>query len=704
MSFGAGGQQVPLGARRAAASAACLIVLVGLIVLLIRTQTPTTWQHLLRPYSDGEPLPGGFRVTRLARGHDNDVVVEVQRATDGAAVEVHILPRGRWSRVAESMSFGIGFEVPRSSAPEAESVAIRDAIADVLRQRDDGLPAPDSIPLSGSDVTALPLQLESLRAGHGTLVGLSLSCLGLLALGPDAGIIVLGVVVGLATLVSVAAGGVIFDLGAYGAWIPLAAIVLFAATLLRTRMLARPDCVVASIGFVGALALRLGLGAWGPFHINGQGPHWINGAARDATVIAAYGPGYSEVFGLLAAWSSSGPDGAIFAANACLSAALPAVAFLIARSAGISWRVAAAGMVVLAVDPVAIRMAATESYFPLIMLSCGAAALALLRALRERPGGSWRVVLLVSAGVFLALAARTHPAAWVAAASVGPIMLAAADVSLRIRCRMLVAGGLVVAGVLVASSGGVLLDVLGNLRSGALMRPPPPPVWWPLGWASLFAVVLGMMSRRWGLALCAGISALALLMTHHVYAQSWLWQQSYQRLYVTIPVLAVLSAIPAPLLEKRWGGTVALAGLVVVWWVVGLPILTERSTDHLEYRWLRSVLAAAPSPCRIIHQATAEKRGIFLPVYVGPVGRKWVAVDDRLPHSLAEALAPTECLYYVRTSLCSSAEGRPRCARLESQLQLTPVARAEFPARPSYDGLPYDSDPVEVVVARAVVR
>src|SRR5262245_57957955 len=40
---------------------------------------------------------------------------------------------------------------------------------------------------------------------------------------------------------------------------------------------------------IGAAALRLMLGIWGPLHVNGQGPLWIRGAL-DPSALAGYGP------------------------------------------------------------------------------------------------------------------------------------------------------------------------------------------------------------------------------------------------------------------------------------------------------------------------------------------------------------------------------------------------------------------------------
>src|SRR4029079_12817816 len=67
--------------------------------------------------------------------------------------------------------------------------------------------------------------------------------------------------------------------------------------------------------------------------------------------------------------------------------------------------------------------------------------------------------------------------------------------------------------------------------------------------------------------------------------------------------------------------------------------------------------------------------------------------------------APGDCLFYVRSSLCSSAEARSLCERLESEAQLEPLASQVLPALPSYTGLPYDRSEVEVALFRvSVVR
>jgi hypothetical protein len=207
-----------------------------------------------------------------------------------------------------------------------------------------------------------------------------------------------------------------------------------------------------------------------------------------------------------------------------------------------------------------------------------------------------------------------------------------------------------------------------------------------------------LVSRKW-LAVPAGVAFAVLYMTRQAYAQSSLWLYSYDRLYMTVPLVAAAGAIPTILLRRAFV-LPALLLVAIGWWRFGAPIVFARTTDHLEYRWLREQLAQLPPECRVIHLASAGKRGLYLPTYVGTRSRSAVPIIEREPHTLEEALSPADCLYYVHTSLCSSTEGRPTCAAIEGRLTLLPLARAVFPPRPSSDGLPYDRDPVETVIAR----
>jgi hypothetical protein len=450
-----------------------------------------------------------------------------------------------------------------------------------------------------------------------------------------------------------------------------------------------------------ALALRLVLGPWGPFHISGYAPLFVAGAARNPESIAAYGPGYAEVFGPIAALAPSDPDWAIFACNAILSALVAPVAFALARLAGVGRHAACAAALLLAVDPIAIRMGATESYFPIIILLCaGAAATVLVGASEREAGRRGRVAAcLGAAALLLTQAARMHPSAWALAATVPFAAFAAPSARVPYRAFVFLASATLAGAAMLALSGGALVDVFGHLRGGTLMRPVPPGSVRPLIWIAAAAGAYVLVSPRRWLALPAALCAAALLMTRQSYWQGWFWQQSYDRLYLTLPVVAVVAAIPALVLRQPVVALLSALLLAVAWFHYGVPIITARTTDHREYRWVREELARLPAECRVIYVATVDKRSVLLPTYVGPP-RGTVEMVAGEPHTIEAGLAPAPCAYYVRTSLCSSAEARPSCEAIERRLTLTPIARASFPAVPSSDLLSYDRDPVETLIAR----
>ena len=139
--------------------------------------------------------------------------------------------------------------------------------------------------------------------------------------------------------------------------------------------------------------------------------------------------------------------------------------------------------------------------------------------------------------------------------------------------------------------------------------------------------------------------------------------------------------------------------LVLAWIRFGWPVIAGRTTDQLEYRWVREQLRRLPPECRVVHLAFAGKRVLMLPTYVGP-SRPAVAMDLRRPGTIEAALAPAPCLYYVHSSLCSTAEGRPDCEAIERRLTLVPIARASFAPAREFETFVHDSDTVETMIAR----
>ena len=681
-------------------SAGALALLIGLLALAVPPDPfgeQPTWETLVAPYGTGALLPDGFRVQEIRRGPDNGVVISVRRPDDGAAVEVLVVERGRWKSVHQSRSFTIDYELPRS--PAAEREVITALLADTIRSHDHGLPSPDAVALRADDPSVLPWGLEMLRGTRGMLFGASLVLLALVILLRSSGLAWASVALGATDLVARLASVPPLRLDVGAVWIvPASALLLFVALWhRRSRPVTGlwPAFAVAAV----ALALRLVLGPWGPLHVNGHGPRFVAGAVHDPADIAAYGPGYHEIFAPIAALAPSSPDWAIFACNALFSALVPPLAFAIARMTGLAASAALVAALLLTIDPIAIRMGATEAYFTAIAFLCTAGTATMLVALRELEAGSrWgAAALLVAAGLLLSQAARIHPCAWVLMATVPFVLLAGDAESWRRRILVALAAAAVSGGILLFTSTNALLDVLGNIRTGTVFRPPPPSLW-PLVWIAFPAAVYAVFSPRRWLALPAGISVAAVLLTRHAFDASWIWEHAYFRLYVTLPLIATLACVPPKWLRRRWLVVPAATVLVLAWVRIGWPVIADRSVEQLEYRWVREQLGQLAPECRVVHLAYAGRRFLMLPTYVGP--HTAVAMDLRQPRTIEAALSPAPCLYYVHSSLCSTADGRPECDAIERRLTLVPIARASFTAARELETFAHDSDTVEVMIAR----
>jgi hypothetical protein len=181
----------------------------GVIALAVGTTQvesgSLTWESLLAPYSTGAELPDGFRIGRVRCGLDNDIVISAERARDAAAVEVHVLPRGRWPGVRESQSFGIGYETQRSDASARESVT--EALAQAIRAHDRGLPSPDTIALGPSLVASDdPPWVAALHAVRPLLVGASVAALLVIVAMRSPTLALMGLGLGIADLIARGAG------------------------------------------------------------------------------------------------------------------------------------------------------------------------------------------------------------------------------------------------------------------------------------------------------------------------------------------------------------------------------------------------------------------------------------------------------------------------------------------------------------------
>jgi len=483
------------------------------------------------------------------------------------------------------------------------------------------------------------------------------------------------------------------------------------ALAILARVGARAPAVrdrLAALALFGvALPLRLLLGAWGPLRINGLGPLWVMAAAVDAKEAAAYGPGYAEVFGPLVRHLLLAPDHALFATNVFISALVPVLVFSLARPCGIDRARAVFAGLIVSFDPVSIRIAATESYVPVIaaltMTAAVGFAASALHASRRAPRRALCIAL--AASLCCAEAARIHPAAWLPVALAPLATAGAAGLSVRRR----LASGLVAIGisgaVVALTSAANVFHAYESMLTGETMTA----AWmWPFDGARSALVALATLAAlllvarpRWPLAWGA-LSLVVLLSTRGNYGQSVLWQESFDRLYLAPLLVGAVTLVPSRFARTRAFAPLAAVALLALFARSAPRVFRGHTTDQEEYDWARQELARLPPSCRIAYVAFAGRRNLFLPTYLleatGPAAA--LRLDGRAPIDVSFALGPVGCAYYARTSLCTSVEGRDVCADVERQLVLEPVASASFPAVPSNQMMPYDRDRVESALLR----
>lgn len=494
----------------------------------------------------------------------------------------------------------------------------------------------------------------------------------------------------------------------HGPWLAGAGLVLL---LIAARRGLRPHA--ATLRFLGALtlaalALRVAAGLWGPLHVNGQGPLWIRGALEPAA-LAGYGPGYFELFN----WASRlgwTPDDGVFAANAALSALSPALLYAVARLVGVGSGGAAAAALVLAADGVSVRTAASEGYFTALIFLVLAVQAGLALAVRsERRGDGVGVGIAMTAAALLAAAeARVHPAGYLPLA-LSPLVVfgAAQSDGWVVRLARTCAAGAVVGGAVLLTSAG---SVVQASAASEMTRQALANLVEPQGRVMLAVLAGTLVVRLWAvppwLPLVGAGSLILMLATGGAFQQHPLWALCYRRLFVPGLLLGAAALWPARLQSLPWACAAAAAGTIVLL-PPALPYLRVRTTEQLEYAFLKDELRDVSPTCTVAAVSRAGRRMWEIPSYLtgggaAPASGGLRALEDA--GDLALAGGAGECLLYVRGSLCSSAEGRPRCAAVEANVQLERLAGRTFPARPSYVGLPYDRPEVEVTVFRVVTR
>jgi hypothetical protein len=498
-------------------------------------------------------------------------------------------------------------------------------------------------------------------------------------------------------------------------WLPLAGLALTGASLALDRR--RVRAALAGVGgawLVVALPLAT---AWvrtvifdppAFFHQNGHGPHWIDVALCRTS---AYGPGYQETFGW-AAWATApAAERGVFVAHQALSALVPSMVLLLSRLASAPRALALASAALVALDPIATRLSASESYFATTTFFVAAAALAIVAGAprtshRPRP----RVVAgWAGAALLLAHVVRVHPVAWLPAASCVLLPVALARCPLRARLAHAAALGAIVAAATALVSGEALVAVagariVGEYAAGGQHVGEWLPVALVAGVAGAVGASLGRPRAR-GLVLAlvlVGPWAVALRLA------SWMpWAppltEAYLRQLVPfgIVTVAALLARAAPTPRPRrvaWlrGGSLALAALGA-WHAIAIaPSALERTTVAEEQRWALAWRDELGPGDTLVYLGRAGRRVLHLPFY-GCLegGPRVVALGLSEGVDLARVARSARRVRWVATSLCSTEEGRARCDEAQRTLGVSPDARLVLPARTLHDE-PYEHDRIEV--------
>jgi hypothetical protein len=504
-----------------------------------------------------------------------------------------------------------------------------------------------------------------------------------------------------------------------------------AATLLPWRTKRRRIVLgrVASLVALAAAAFGLAYAAapWTFFHQNGHGANWIGYALGERCV---YGSGYRELLGWAAqgrvqtasCWSarlSAGPERAVFVVDGALVALVPPCAWIICRRAGgtrlLAWAVALA----LAIDPLLLRIAFSESYYaPLVALSFVGTAIA-LSACALSPWAPRFAVANVAAGLVLAQAARVHPVAWLALAIVPLAHIGRPGATRRI-VRQAAAATLVAGAVVAATSGSSIVALVrGEMGTQYL------PEWVRasrseagiaatamIGCVVLAAALPRARSQVRARVLTAGaLVAVAALGTSLLRLDVDWVRAAHARLFVAPGVAIAVGLLASSMRRTSRSQThtalpvAALVAAALVHAAVGARWLTVLSTDALE---LRLAMAwRARIPCRAT-MASLERAGIMelsLPVYP-PEGtdarQRWVRLDAADAAASLDALGRSGEAFYYRSSLCSTAAGHAWCDALERTVVLEPLEEHVLPARLSANGGGYDTPTVRVGLYRVM--
>lgn len=448
-------------------------------------------------------------------------------------------------------------------------------------------------------------------------------------------------------------------------WLPLAIVVALCVALRRVPLRAIGVAVAAMIG---TIALRRLVFPVAFFHQNGQGPGWILFALQGDA--GSYGPGYPELFGFIASHARR-PDLAVFVAAQVLASTAVVSAYWLSRRLGSPRSTAVALAALVAVDPILLRTAQSESYYTPIVALLFAATAVLVCTQHRRVA----IAGLVATALLIAQAARIHPLSWIACGLVPLPLLLTSRPRRAIGATLAIA---VIAAPLVLPTMRVALrgsfgSAVGGARDLASLRLP---VVLPV-LAAAAGLLLVRRVRPWALRALAAVIVVGVAATTNVLRTNIpAVSAAYLHLFAAAAI-AIAAAIP---------GRVALAAVAAF----AIHEVRERSivaptTDNLELTWALEWRERLPPSARVASLDRAGQYVLILPL-AGRDLPQVTTLEDR---------APT---HYYRSSLCVTAEGAARCAAFESRHVLQLIAGKRLPSRPSASWLPLPAGEIEVAL------
>ncbi|MCA9641959.1 MAG: hypothetical protein H6718_09545 [Polyangiaceae bacterium] len=439
------------------------------------------------------------------------------------------------------------------------------------------------------------------------------------------------------------------------------------------------------------------------FHQNGQGPLWVLFALDSPSTPQVYGPGYAEMTGWLAARVD--PELAVYLISATLFALMLPAAFAIARSVGLGRVPTWALIGSLAVHPLGARLAGSESYYAtlpgLAMLACLAMVLAVqpeheLHAPRRR----WLFITgTLAAATLIAQAARVHPVGWSALACLAFVPLSIPGPLRRRLFRTAMLCGAIAVLVLGTSALEMLRVLAGEIGQKWLPRS-------AFSWTRLLLTLsafpaLAVLGRRRRAVLpaFAFCLVLGLLSASHpipgaapriAHAMYWLYLPALLGTFACW--LAQLGS-----LARSVGCACAVGVTLGAGWEYRANYLTL-ATDALEIRAANIWKRELPVGSYVAYVSRAGRRVMLMPFY-DDTKIEGVRITDE-----TGSIAPAPELYYYRSSVCSTDEGRALCRKVESDFELTPIEEHTFPSVASLQHLPMGSEPVRVGLFKAKLR